>query len=110
MKTSGLHVVAALAAGISAVGAVAVLQVVSFKDAAKIKSWDAWGDGGKTPTTVSVVYDRERRQWNLDTEADGMVVNVKGVRVFVPASQSGLPKEAEMSQLLKLLQLQVMMK
>ena len=35
--------------------------------------------GGKTPTTVSVVYDRERRQWNLDTEADGMVVNVKGV-------------------------------
>lgn len=35
--------------------------------------------GGKTPTTVSVVYDRERRQWNLDTEAEGMVVNVKGV-------------------------------
>jgi len=31
----------------------------------------------------------------------GVVVSVKGVRVFVPASQSGLPKEAEMSQLLK---------
>ena len=28
-----------------------VLAVVAFKDAAKIKSWDAWGDGGKTPTT-----------------------------------------------------------
>ena len=31
----------------------------------------------------------------------GVVVSVKGVRVFVPASQSGLPKDAEMSQLLK---------
>ena len=31
----------------------------------------------------------------------GVVVNVKGVRVFVPASQSGLPRDAEMSQLLK---------
>ena len=25
--------------------------IVSFKDAAKIKTWDAWGDAGKTPTT-----------------------------------------------------------
>ena len=31
----------------------------------------------------------------------GVVVSVKGVRVFVPASQSGLPKDAEMSQLVK---------
>lgn len=31
----------------------------------------------------------------------GVVVNVNGVRVFVPASQTGLPREAEMSQLLK---------
>ena len=31
----------------------------------------------------------------------GVVVSVGGVRVFVPASQSGLPKDAEMSQLLK---------
>lgn len=35
--------------------------------------------GGKTPKTASVVYDRERRQWNLDTEVDGVTVNVKGV-------------------------------
>ena len=35
--------------------------------------------GGKTPKTASVVYDRERRQWNLDTEADDVAVNVKGV-------------------------------
>lgn len=31
----------------------------------------------------------------------GIVVNVKGIRVFVPASQSGLPRDAEMAQLLK---------
>ena len=31
----------------------------------------------------------------------GIVVFVKGVRVFVPASQSGLPRDAAMSQLLK---------
>ena len=31
----------------------------------------------------------------------GVVVSVKGIRVFVPASQTGLPKEAEMSELLK---------
>ena len=31
----------------------------------------------------------------------GVVVNVKGVRVFVPASQSGLPKEVDLNQLLK---------
>lgn len=29
----------------------------------------------------------------------GVVVTVKGIRVFVPASQTGLPKEAEMSEL-----------
>ena len=26
-------------------------NIVSFRDAAKIKTWDAWGDAGKTPTT-----------------------------------------------------------
>ncbi|MEG0875599.1 MAG: bifunctional 4-hydroxy-3-methylbut-2-enyl diphosphate reductase/30S ribosomal protein S1 [Oscillospiraceae bacterium] len=31
----------------------------------------------------------------------GVVVSVKGIRVFVPASQSGLGKEADMSELLK---------
>ena len=31
----------------------------------------------------------------------GIVVSVKGIRVFVPASQTGLPKDAEMSELIK---------
>ncbi len=31
----------------------------------------------------------------------GVVVSIKGIRVFVPGSQSGLPKDAELEQLLK---------
>ncbi|MBR7150707.1 MAG: S1 RNA-binding domain-containing protein, partial [Oscillospiraceae bacterium] len=31
----------------------------------------------------------------------GIVVSVKGVRVFVPASQSGMPKDANLSEMLK---------
>lgn len=31
----------------------------------------------------------------------GVVVSVKGIRVFVPASQTGLPKDAQMSEILK---------
>ena len=30
----------------------------------------------------------------------GIVVNVKGVRVFVPASQSGQPRGADLSQMI----------
>ena len=37
----------------------------------------------------------------VEENKGGIVVNVKGIRVFVPASQSDLPKEAELAQLLK---------
>ncbi len=37
----------------------------------------------------------------IEENKGGIVVSVKGVRVFVPASQSGLPKDAPMSSLLK---------
>jgi (E)-4-hydroxy-3-methyl-but-2-enyl pyrophosphate reductase len=37
----------------------------------------------------------------VEDNKGGIVVNVKGVRVFVPASQTGLPKSAPMSELLK---------
>ena len=37
----------------------------------------------------------------VEENKGGVVVNVKGVRVFVPASQTDLPKEAELAQLLK---------
>ncbi len=37
----------------------------------------------------------------VEENKGGVVVNVKGVRVFVPASQTNLPKDAELGQLLK---------
>ena len=37
----------------------------------------------------------------VDNNRGGVIVSVSGVRVFVPASQSGLPKEADMTELLK---------
>ncbi len=37
----------------------------------------------------------------LEDNRGGVVVSVKGVRVFVPASQTGLPKDAPMSDLVK---------
>jgi 4-hydroxy-3-methylbut-2-enyl diphosphate reductase len=37
----------------------------------------------------------------VDENKGGVVVSVRGVRVFVPASQTGLPREAPMSDLLK---------
>ena len=37
----------------------------------------------------------------VEDNKGGVVVNVKGVRVFVPASQTDLPREAELSQLIK---------
>ena len=36
-----------------------------------------------------------------ETNKGGVVVSVKGVRVFVPASQTDLPREAELDQLMK---------
>ena len=57
------------------------------------KSWtdveEASENGGVLEGTVSEI------------NKGGVVVSVKGVRVFVPASQSGLPKEGDMAQLLK---------
>ena len=37
----------------------------------------------------------------MEANKGGVVVNVKGVRVFVPASQTGLPRDTPMSQLVK---------
>jgi 4-hydroxy-3-methylbut-2-enyl diphosphate reductase len=37
----------------------------------------------------------------MEENKGGLVVNVKGIRVFVPASQTGLPKDASMASFLK---------
>ena len=60
-------------------------------DAAKI--WTAVEEAAENGSFLEGVVTEENK--------GGIVVSVGGVRVFVPASQSGLPKDAEMSQLLK---------
>ena len=57
------------------------------------KSWSDVEEAAENGGVLEGVVTEENK--------GGVVVNIKGVRVFVPASQSGLPKEAEMSQLLK---------
>ncbi len=60
-------------------------------DAAKM--WTDIEDAVESGTVLEGVVTEENK--------GGVVVNVKGVRVFVPASQTDLPREAELSQLLK---------
>ncbi len=57
------------------------------------KIWDVLEEAMENKTVVEGVVSEENK--------GGIVVFIKGARVFVPASQSGLPRDAEMSQLLK---------
>ena len=58
-----------------------------------VKNWADIEAAAENETVVEGTVTEENK--------GGLVVNVKGVRVFVPASQSGLPREAELAQLLK---------
>ncbi len=60
-------------------------------DAAKM--WNDIEDAVESGVILEGVVNEENK--------GGVVVNVKGVRVFVPASQTDLPRDAELSQLLK---------
>ena len=60
-------------------------------DAAKM--WNAVEEAVDNDTVLEGVVTEENK--------GGVVVNVKGVRVFVPASQTDLPREADLAQLLK---------
>ena len=51
--------------------------------------------------TVKSWDDIEQAREVTEENKGGVVVSIKGVRVFVPASQTGLPRETPMSQLLK---------
>ena len=57
------------------------------------KSWTDIEDAAETGAVVEGVVTEENK--------GGIVVNVKGARVFVPASQSGLPREADLSTMIK---------
>ena len=58
-----------------------------------VKNWEDVERACQDETVVEGVVTEENK--------GGIVVSVKGIRVFVPASQSGLPRDAEMSQLLR---------
>ena len=60
-------------------------------------------DATRIWTDLEAAVDSSEVMEGVVTEENkgGIVVNVKGVRVFVPASQTDLPKDAELSQLLK---------
>ena len=57
------------------------------------KNWEAIVNAAETGEVVEGVVTEDNK--------GGVVVTVKGNRVFVPASQTGLPRDAEMSSLLK---------
>ena len=58
-----------------------------------VKNWDNIETAQEEHTIVEGIVTEENK--------GGIVVSVKGIRVFVPASQTGLPRGAEMSELLK---------
>ena len=69
------------------------LVKLSKKRLDMVKSWDVVEAACEDGSVVEGVVTEDNK--------GGVVVSVKGVRVFVPASQTGLPREAEMTQLLK---------
>ena len=58
-----------------------------------VKSWDDVEAAREAGTVVEGVITEENK--------GGVVASVKGVRVFIPASQTGLPRDAAMTALLK---------
>ncbi len=58
-----------------------------------IKGWDDVELARQDKTTVEGTV--------VDTNSGGVIVSVSGLRVFVPASQTGLPRNAEMTDMLK---------
>ncbi len=66
---------------------------LSKKRLDSVKSWDDIEAACEDRTIVEGVVTEENK--------GGVVVSVKGQRVFVPASQSGLPRDAAMTELVK---------
>ena len=66
--------------------------MLSKKRLDSIKSWDDIDEAriSRMPVEGKVIEDNK----------GGVVVSIRGIKVFVPASQTGLPKEAAMSELL----------
>ena len=58
-----------------------------------VKNWDSIEAAKEDKVPVEGLVTEENK--------GGIVVNVKGIRVFVPASQTGLPKDAPMTSLVR---------
>ena len=69
------------------------MVMLSKKRLDAIKNWDIIESARENRTIVEGIVTEENK--------GGIVVNVKGVRVFVPASQTGLPKSAPMTELVR---------
>ncbi|MCL2539589.1 MAG: 30S ribosomal protein S1, partial [Oscillospiraceae bacterium] len=69
------------------------MVMLSKKRLDAIKNWDVIEAAKESRAIVEGTVTEENK--------GGVVVNVKGVRVFVPASQTGLPKSAPMTDLVK---------
>ena len=67
--------------------------MLSKKRLDSVKSWDVIEELRANKETVEGVVTEENK--------GGVVVTVKGLRVFVPASQTGIPKDQPMTELLK---------
>ena len=66
--------------------------MLSKKRRDAVKVWDDIAEACENKTTLEGKVTEENK--------GGIVVNVKGVRVFVPASQSGQPRGAELSEMI----------
>jgi len=69
------------------------IVTLSKKRLDTVKSWEEVEAAVESKAVLEGVVTEENK--------GGVVVSVKGVRVFVPASQTGLPRDAEMSALMK---------
>ncbi|MEG1747101.1 MAG: bifunctional 4-hydroxy-3-methylbut-2-enyl diphosphate reductase/30S ribosomal protein S1 [Oscillospiraceae bacterium] len=69
------------------------IVTLSKKRLDSIKGWEDVEKASEDHTTMEGIVTEDNK--------GGIVVTVKGVRVFVPASQTGLPREAAMSEMLK---------
>jgi len=69
------------------------MVMLSKKRLDAIKNWDVIEAAKENRSIVEGFVTEENK--------GGVVVTVKGVRVFVPASQTGLPKSASMSELVR---------
>ena len=69
------------------------VATLSKKRLDTVKNWDTIEAAVEDKTVMEGVVTEDNK--------GGVVVNVKGIRVFVPASQTGLPRGADLSEMIK---------